>query len=160
MALCRQLLFAALSLFVAVGHASAQGWEALGACRLLDSRERVPVWKPELNDKGYLSSVPPTRDGQIVFIEISGDNETVGCSSASKDKLYSFSIPNDVNNIGAGGLAVNLRGNVQFANGYCIFSGFYMNQRVFGMHQGWIETYFGAVDKFELVKSGRFCVSE
>ena len=54
---------------------------------------------------------------------------------------------------------MNSRGNTQFANGTCHFSGYYMNEDVQGMHQGWIETFFGAVDKKEVVMSGRYCLA-
>jgi len=33
-----------------------------------------------------------------------------------------------------------------------------MNEDVMGMHQGWIETYFGAVDKKDIVLSNDFCL--
>lgn len=72
------------------------------------------------------------------------------------DALNSFSIPYKDD----GGLAVNLKGNTQFANGACYFSGYYMNQEVMGVHQGWTETYFGAIDKKEIVLSSKFCLSE
>lgn len=58
-----------------------------------------------------------------------------------------------------GGLAVNLKGNTRHANGICSFSGFYMNQSVEGMHQGWIETYFGAVDMQKLILSNKYCLA-
>ena len=121
-----------------------------------NSRIQVPVWKPELDHKGDLTTAPPEKDGQVVFIELFDENKNRGCANAAEDKLYSFSLPNTS---GSGGLAVNIRGNVQFANGYCYFSGFFINKKVFGIHQGWTETYFGALDTFEVVKSGQHCLA-
>jgi hypothetical protein len=34
-----------------------------------------------------------------------------------------------------------------------------MNEQVMGMHQGWIETYFKAVDKEKMALSDKFCLS-
>jgi hypothetical protein len=147
-----------LALLFGVTSTTAQG--VLPNCAPNDTRTPVALWAPRLDDRGdLLSGPPPTGDGRIVYIEVAGDNDRQGCAAAPPDKLYSFSLPNKRGDSGAGGVAVNLRGNVQFANGYCYFSGFFMNEPVFGVHQGWTETYFGAVDKFKIIHSGRFCLA-
>ena len=133
--------------------------QGVQSCKSDDVRTPIVVWNPEVNEKGQLSSEPPTGDGRIVYIEFTADEEKAGCLNAKPDQLYSFTRPTDLTEPENGGLAVNFRGNVQFANSMCTFSGFYMNEPVFGMHQGWIETYFGAVDKFKIVSSGNFCIS-
>ena len=102
-----------------------------------------------------MSSEPPQEDGQIIYIELTADADTVTCDN---EALNSFSWPNDPSDPMMGGLAVNLRGNTQFANGMCHFRGYYMNETVMGMHQGWIETYFGAIEKRKIVISGDFCL--
>lgn len=138
-------------------------WAGVGGlqvCSSGDKRNPVPSWSPPLTKDGDLTEEPPQTDGQVVFIEITGDADKIGCGSSDKDHLYSLSKPNDPKNAGDGGLEVNLRGNVQFHNGLCTFHGFYMNQSVYGMHQGWIETYFKPLDQFEIVKSGVFCSEE
>jgi hypothetical protein len=35
-----------------------------------------------------------------------------------------------------------------------------MNEDVMGIHQGWVETYFGAVDKEKVVMSDKYCLSK
>jgi hypothetical protein len=133
---------------------------AIEICKKNDSRTRVPVWNPSVDKDGNVSSEPPMNDGQIVFIELYQDNSAIGCSNAPQDKLYSFSSPNNPKDASEGGLVTNIRGNVQFANGTCYFSGFFMNEQVMGMHQGWIETFFGAVEKKDMAMSGRFCLDQ
>ena len=136
------------------------GIGGLQVCSSDDKRNRVPTWSPSLTKDGDLTEEPPQKDGQVVFIEITGDGDKIGCGNSDKDHLYALSKPNTPGSVGDGGLEVNLRGNVQFHNGLCTFQGFYMNQPVYGMHQGWIETYFKPLDQFEVVKSGSFCSEE
>lgn len=129
-------------------------------CKKNDSRTMVPVWTPAIDKDGNVSSEPPMNDGQIVFIELYQDNSAIDCSGAPQDKLYSFSLPTNPKDPTEGGLAINIRGNVQFANGTCYFSGFFMNEQVMGMHQGWTETSFKAVEKKDIAMSGRFCLDQ
>lgn len=126
-------------------------------CSDNDSRTQITVWTPEIDKQGHLTSEPPMADGSIVYIELFADATTVSCNN---DDLNAFSLPNDRNNPDEGGLAVNVRGNTQLANGICYFTGYYMNEQVMGMHQGWIETYFGAIDKQKITLSPDFCLSE
>lgn len=144
-----------LSFLSLVQEGNAQGVEN---CRPNDTRTAIPVWKPNLANSGMLVSKPPTTDGQIVFIKASVDASVLDCAGAPEDRLYTLSVPDPRGSAEYGGLAVNFRGNVQFANGTCYISGFFMNEDVFGMHQGWIETYFGPVKKLDIVMSGRFCL--
>jgi hypothetical protein len=125
-------------------------------CEPKDRRTRIPVWTPNVDSDGNLSSDPPQQDGQIVFIELWTDSKNADCKDSA---LNSFSRPTNRKDPMEGGLAVNLRGNTQFANGTCYFSGYYMNEQVMGIHQGWIETYFKAVDKEKVVLSDKFCLS-
>jgi hypothetical protein len=82
---------------------------------------------------------------------------TEQCSD-NDGKLFSFGFPRDPTNQGNGGLMVNMRGNAHAVNGHCVLSGYYMNEIVFGINQGWIDTYFGAVDKDRLIASGTYCL--
>ena len=159
------LLLILPGLNVAKAESPAYGLAGLPFCAVGDDRIPVPTWSPELNDQGKLTSEPPANDGQIVYIDFVDEQSEEslsldrGCIGADADKLYSFSFPYpDVE--GGGGLAVNLRGNVQFGHGRCYFRGFFMNKDVMGMQAGWIETYFGAVDQFDVIKSNRFCAEK
>lgn len=129
---------------------------ALPICKPNDDKTRIPVWTPGIDGDGNLSSDPPQKDGQVVYIEMFTDADNGECKDS---ELNSFSRPTDPKDPMQGGLAVNFRGNTQFANGTCYFRGYYMNEDVMGMHQGWIETYFKAVDKEKIVLSGNFCLS-
>ncbi len=124
-------------------------------CQAGDGLTPVPVWTPDFDDEGRLSSDPPTGDGQIVYIALANDADEVMCDDK---ELNSFNRPANPKDPMEGGLSVNLRGNTQLANGTCYFRGYYMNEDVMGMHQGWIETYFGAVEKQKVVLAGRFCL--
>jgi len=125
-------------------------------CEPKDRRTRIPVWTPSVDGEGNLSSDPPQHDGQIVFIELWADAKNAECKDSA---LNSFSRPTNPKDPMDGGLAVNLRGNTQFANGTCYFRGYYMNEQVMGIHQGWIETYFKAVDKEKVVLADKFCLA-
>lgn len=129
---------------------------ALPVCQPNDGKTPIPVWTPSIDDDGNLSSDPPQKDGQVVYIEMFSDAAKSECEDS---ELKSFSRPADPDDPTQGGLAVNFRGNTQFTNGTCYFRGYYMNEDVMGMHQGWIETYFGAIDKEKIVLSGNFCLS-
>jgi hypothetical protein len=123
-------------------------------CKAGDGRTIIPVWEPSADDRGNLSSDPPQNDGQIVYIRFYQDASKATCNDT---ELNSFNRPNNPDESMEGGLAVNIRGNTQFANGLCYFSGYYMNEDVMGIHQGWIETYYGAVDKKDIVLSSKYC---
>lgn len=126
-------------------------------CKVGDGLKQIPVWKPSIDSDGNLSDAPPGKDGQIVYIQLYEDASKTKCDDK---ELNAFSLPNDPKNSMTGGLAVNIRGNTQFANGSCYFQGYYMNEDVMGMHSGWIETYYGAVDKKEIIMSGKYCLAE
>lgn len=126
-------------------------------CGPRDTRTKIPVWKPTVNEDGELSSSPPQRDGMIVYIELFEDVSKTSCKDSD---LNAFSSPNEAGNPSAGGLAVNIRGNTQLTNGICYFRGYYMNEDVMGMHQGWIETYFKAVDKEKIAFSDKYCLAK
>lgn len=128
----------------------------LPLCEPDSEKTPIEVWLPKVDGEGNLSSDPPLMDGQIAYIEMFASADQVVCEST---ELNSFSRPNDPSDPTQGGLAVNLRGNTQLANGTCYFRGYYMNEDVMGMHQGWIETYFGAMEKEKVVLSGDFCLS-
>lgn len=128
----------------------------LAACTSNDQRALVPIWSPTYDNwTASLSSSPPMKNGKLIYIDLYVDGDNAKCND---EDLNSFGIPNDYTRIGDGGLAVNIRGNSQFANGFCRFSGFYMNKEVSGSHQGWGETYFGSVDMKEVLMSGRYCL--
>jgi hypothetical protein len=125
-------------------------------CAAGDHLTAIPVWLPEVDDAGNVSSEPPQKDGQVVYIQLYRHAAEVSCND--KD-LNAFNWPADKNDVNAGGLAINIRGNAQFANGMCYFSGYYMNEQVMGIHQGWVETYFGSLPKKDVILSGRYCLS-
>jgi hypothetical protein len=130
---------------------------ALPDCRRSnESRVPIAIWKPKLTRKGDLRTAPPTGNGRIVFITV--DPAKDDCS-ADPDKLYSFSLPEDPRAPDSGGLAVNLRGNRVTVGSGCRLDGFFMNEPVFGIHQGWTETYFGAIDRARIVASGHYCLA-
>jgi hypothetical protein len=124
-------------------------------CAEGDGKTRIPVWKPRFDEKG-MDSEPPQGEGRIVYIDFQ-DSQTAMDACASEE-LKSFSVPDRSPEAeGIGGLEVNIRGNTQYANGGCIFRGYYMNEPVSGMHQGWMSTLFKPLDIQELVLAGRYC---
>ena len=127
----------------------------LPTCTMDDARTAVPAWTPALDAEDRLSSDPPRRDGLIVFADLHKPSSREACAA---DALHSFTRPGDAAEGYPGGLAVNLRGNVRYADGTCRLRGFYVNRDVPGMHQGWIETYFEAVDAAALAAAGRHCL--
>lgn len=130
----------------------------LQACKVNDERTKVPVWMPTFDQwSETLSSSPPQKNGQVVYIALNVDGDSAKCND---EDLNSFRVPSDRRKPSDGGIAINLRGNSQFANGTCYFAGFFMNMDVMGMHQGWGETYFGAVGMQEILLSGRYCLSD
>ncbi|HEY0662780.1 MAG TPA: hypothetical protein VGD21_15835 [Lysobacter sp.] len=126
-------------------------------CKPGDGRTKIPVWQPAVDAEGNLSSDPPQKDGQIVYIQLHQDAAETTCNDK---ELNSFSRPENPKEHMDGGLAVNIRGNAQFANGVCYFAGYYMNEDVMGMHQGWIETFYGAVNEKEILESGKYCLAK
>lgn len=127
---------------------------SLPSCLTDDARTPIHSWAPSLNGR-TLDSAPGAIDGDVFYIEFFTENSSADCVDAAADHLYSFDLPD----ADGSGLSVNLRGNVQFANGMCYISGFFMNEQVMGTHQGWTETYFRPLDKADVVTSGRFCVA-
>jgi hypothetical protein len=82
-------------------------------------------------------------DGRIVYISI--EKPKIKCPG-DPDYLFSVGRPDDVNDVmGAGGLEVKVRGSFAPYRGGCQLQGFYMNQPVFGMHFGWVETYCATI---------------
>jgi hypothetical protein len=67
-------------------------------------------------------------------------------------------LPSDPRHREYGGLEVNLRGNATEKNDRCVLEGFYMNEYVPGIQQGWVSTYFGAVDEKKIIASGTYCL--
>lgn len=147
-----------LALAVCTAHAEIP--RTITACTASDTRIPVRTWMPEFTDQGTLASGPDAQDGDVFYIELFRENSDMECASAPSDKLYSLSLPYEQSDpVDGGGLSVNIRGDVQFANGFCYLSGFFMNQQVMGMHQGWIETYFAPLKKEEVITSGKFCAA-
>lgn len=128
----------------------------LVACGKGDPRTQIPVWKPDVDMEGNLSSDPPQRDGQVVYIAI---DHALADAPCDNEQLFSFARPTDIHDPAQGGLAVNVQGNAQPMNGGCRLRGYYRNQDVAGMHQGWVETYFGAA-KPGVVSPGKHCLAQ
>jgi hypothetical protein len=129
---------------------------ALPLCQANDARVHIAVWTPtnKQEDGDDWTPKPPQNEGQIVYIDAAQWTES-GCGV---DNLNTLSFPDDPKDVMQGGLAVNLRGNTQVADGLCYYKGFYRNESVPGVHQGWVETFFGAVEKDEVLKSDRYCL--
>ena len=126
------------------------------------NEERVPIsdWNPGIEGNGWIqdvSSEPPVGDGRIVHISIKLPPGKP-CAWYSQD-LFSFYFPSDRAQRDHGGLEVNLRGNTSDKDGRCTLEGFYMNEEVPGVQQGWVSTYFGAVDEKKVVASGTYCLA-
>jgi hypothetical protein len=119
-----------------------------------ESRIPIVTWKPTFSERD-LRSAPPTGNGRIVYISVRASDQ----QCLEGDGLYSFDLPdNPADRLGAGGLEVNLRGNSIPVETGCQLEGFFMNEPVFGMHHGWVETYFGAIEKERIVASNRYCM--
>jgi hypothetical protein len=73
----------------------------------------VKSWEPSLDGR-TLSSAPAAEDGDVFHAEFFAENDSARCVKAKADHLYSFDVPD----ADGSGLAVNLQGNVQFANGF------------------------------------------
>jgi hypothetical protein len=138
----------------------ASGQEAtLPVCkRSGEERVPIPVWAPQMS-RNYedVFSEPPQGDGRIVHISI-GLAPGTPCTWYSHD-LFSFALPSDPKHRENGGLEVNLRGNATEKNGRCVLEGFYMNEWVPGIQQGWVSTYFGAVDEKAIIQSATYCLA-
>ena len=134
---------------------------SLPACRPLhDSRIPIATWKPKLKQTDTGSEVhlaPPMGNGRIVYISIEDPKWPCGAVE-SNNGLYSVSLPNGPGAVWPG-MAINLRGNTTAVGTGCRYEGFFMNEPVQGMHQGWIETYFGAIDRERIVASNQYCVA-
>ncbi len=130
---------------------------ALPRCSAVQGRRiPIPTWKPRLTAKSYFAHLPPMGDGRIVYIAI----DTPEKCPDDPDHLFTVSRPDDVNDVvGAGGLEVNLRGSFSPYRDGCRLQGFYINQPVFGMHYGWGETYFAAIDKSRIEATGQYCLA-
>ena len=127
----------------------------INVCAPDDTRSRVAVWQPVGNQYGYWTPEPPQNNGQIVYIKSSMEADDVDCTNEARN---SFSFPVDPHKATEGGLNVIVQGNVQQANGLCHFSGFYINEEVFGVHQGWSSTSFIAIPTKDIVLSGKYCL--
>lgn len=133
----------------------------LPVCGDGDSRVVVSVWRELGQPDGQaraINSVPPEGDGRVIYI----DQRRFGrCSE--RGALDSYSYPffdphNGESALGAGGVAVNMRGGTSWANGSCNRVGFFKNEVVEGIHQGWIETYFGHLEDAPVSLAGRYCL--
>jgi hypothetical protein len=82
-------------------------------CSTGDARTPMKSWEPSLNGR-TLSHEPAAEDGDVFHLGFFAENDSARCVKAKADHPYSF----DVRDADGGGLAVNLRGNVQFADGF------------------------------------------
>ena len=134
----------------------------LPVCRRADEvRVPVAIWKPAIVSRGdepAVSSAPPEGDGRVVHVTLALPPRTPCPKDA--DGMITVSRPDRPGQRGTGGLLVNFRGNAHEKDGRCVLEGFYMNEPVPGTAQGWIETYFGAVDAKRVVASGTYCLAK
>ena len=126
---------------------------ALPTCKPGDGLTPIPVWQPSIDDKAYITSEPPQQAGQVIYIRASYAPTDTACNDETLHPLALRNTDGD-----PGGLSVNVKGNTTASNGNCTFDGFYRNEEVPGMHQGWIETYFGAVPA-STVSDGKHCLA-
>ncbi len=124
-------------------------------CRAGDERIPVPVWTPVNQGEDDWTPAPPQHNEQIVYIDAAQVSRGNGCTA---EGLNTLSFPEDEQDVMAGGLAVNLRGNAQVVDGICHYRGFFRNEDVPGVHQGWVETYFEAVPSETVLPTGRYCL--
>jgi hypothetical protein len=153
----------AVAFLSAVSPSLAAAQPALPRCRSVhELRMPMPVWSPKVTD-GKLSSTPPQGKGRIVYIDLYSDDYYAGCKEPEKEKVYIFEFLHG-KSVGSGGLRVNIhdpKDHKQTSDGAtCIFMGFYSNEPVNDAHDGWTETNFWPVDKFEIMSSGRYCLSD
>lgn len=147
------IFFSNISIFL---HSNAHAVEICAS--FLENRTTIPVWRPSVVGDS-INSQPPMRDGRLIYIDIAADNDAVNCATSRRGEVYHFTYLNNPNTGSIdGGLEVGISGNVQFANGMCYFRGFYINEVVMGMWQGFIATRFKAVHTNNLTLSGRFCI--
>jgi hypothetical protein len=129
----------------------------LPACkRSGEARVPIAIWKPAIiarGDEPTVSSDPPEGDGRIVYVTVALPAKTP-CPKDPK-ALITVSRPDRQGY----GVIANFRGNARQKGGHCVLEGFYMNEPVPGTAQGWIETFFGAVDAKKIVASGTYCLA-
>jgi hypothetical protein len=135
---------------------------ALPLCRPAhEFRTPVPIWSAGFTRNGKLASAPPQGNSQIVYIDLVASWEVPTCDPSNDDKVFTFDVPNGGPNPQSGGLRVNIFDDeMNQPGGGCIFKGFYANEPVSGVHEGWSETNFRRVDKFEVMASGRYCKAD
>jgi hypothetical protein len=141
-----------------------------GCRRLYESRIPIATWRPELTRRHSgmfeVHVAPPSGNGRIVYISIEDPTATCDtschpnqpCDTSPSADLYSVLLP-DSPAEDSGGVSINLRGNRTPAGKGCRFEGFYMNEPVAGIHQGWTESYFGAIDRKRIVASNHYCMA-
>ena len=134
----------------------------LPACkRSGDDRVPIAIWKPAIVSRGdepAASSDPPEGDGRIVYVTLALPAKTP-CPK-DPNEMITVSRPDRLAHRATGDLMVNFRGNAHQKGGRCVLEGFYMNEPVPGTSQGWVETYFGAVDEKSVVASGTYCLDK
>src|SRR6266850_3293253 len=129
---------------------------ALPLCRAIgEFRTPVLTWVAWVTPEGKLSAAPPHGNGRMVYIDLSvGDNHEA-CASPPGDG-FSFQFTDETSGPQSGGLRLNFpnnRTNYYWKYG-CVFNGFYVNEPVPGVRDGWRETSFRPVDRFEVMASG------
>lgn len=137
--------------------AAAPGLPPCASAR--EARIPIPAWEPHVTGERHVhvGRPPPLGDGRIVYISIDNLN---GQCPRDADHLFTIERPQNENDgRGAGALAINLRGNFAPHRDGCRLQGFYMNQPVYGIHQGWTETYFAPIDKKRIQATGQYCLA-
>jgi hypothetical protein len=148
---------------------------SLPVCRRVHE-DRIPIarWKPKLtwSHEGLpqVHEPPPSGNGRIVYISIEDPDEPCDRDrdnpfhpvwpdeNPRRDDLYSVLLPESPA-ADSGGVSINLRGNRTPVGKGCRFEGFYMNEPVAGIHQGWTDNYFGAIDRARIVASNHYCMA-
>lgn len=112
-------------------------------CSNGDGLTPIASWQPTIDDEAYITTEPPYGNGELVYIRATyKPSPESPCDDAT---LHPLALRNTDGE--PGGLSVNVKGHTsKTTDGSCTFDGVYRNEDVPGMHQGWIETYFGAVD--------------
>lgn len=145
-----------LMLALVLPNAAQAQW--LPNCTEAPGRAPVALWEPVFTELGMVTNEPPVGDGRIVYIYGSIPDSVLQCSSAAPDAIQQLAMPFSDSGQNDGGLFINIRGGIQPADGNCIISGYYMNEPTYSVQEGWAQTYYGIVDKQQLVLSAGFCL--
>jgi hypothetical protein len=133
--------------------------KVLPPCERTAHRIPIPVWQPAVSADGELTSDPPHQHGAIVSISIEVPRAADGNCIGWRNGDFRFVRKNPISSANNSGLAVLLRGNDSAGPASCRLSGFYLNEPIFDVQDGWSRTFFGAIDANRMIDSGQYCLA-